>query len=359
MTTPFLAAQPLDLNTARHQIDTVLDDFLTAKTRTAAARGLPEEVPQALRDFLHAGGKRLRPLLCVVGWHAAGGTGDIAPAIRAAAALELFHAFALIHDDVMDHSATRRGAPTVHRALAGRHPETGGHNTAWLGVCGAVLVGDVALAWSDELLHSAHPPRRHAALRHVIDQMREEVVYGQYLDLLSPLRPAEDLDAALKVIRYKTAKYTVERPLHTGAALAGAGSALRADLSRFALPLGEAFQLRDDLLGTFGDPARTGKPVLDDLREGKHTVLLALATRCATTTQHALLHTMVGDPALDESGAARICEVLEATGARATVETMIATRYEQALAALENTPYPPAVTLALRRIAALATERAS
>lgn len=357
-----LTAQPLGLAAAQAQVDNLLRDFLDAKATTAKADGLPEDIAHALREFLDAGGKRLRPVLCVIGWHAAGGHGDTGPVVGTAAALEMFHAFCLIHDDIMDHSVSRRGRPTVHHALAARHPDRPGrgHDTTWLGTSGAILVGDMALAWSDELLDAAAlPSSRLAEVRRVIHAMREEVIHGQYLDLLAPLGAATDLNTALTVIRYKTAKYTIERPLHTGAVLAGAGRPLRAALSRFALPLGEAFQLRDDLLGVFGNPHQTGKPVLDDLREGKHTALLALAHQRATPAQQALLAQLVGDSALDEDGAARIRQVLEAAGARAAVESMITTRYGQALAALESVPITPPATMTLRRIAALAVERAA
>ncbi|WKK27814.1 polyprenyl synthetase family protein (plasmid) [Streptomyces olivoreticuli] len=351
------AGRSLDLAAVQTSVEAVLRDFLDAKAQAAKAEGLPQDLSRVLADFLAAGGKRLRPLLCVTGWHAAGGGGGDAGVLRTAAALEMFHAFCLIHDDLMDRSATRRGQPTVHQTLAARHPDPGSEGAAWRGVCGAVLAGDMALAWCEELLDTAeHPPARRTTVRGVLAAMRQEVLYGQYLDLLVP---ATDLDAALHVIRYKTAKYTVERPLHTGAVLAGADEALLESLSRFALPLGEAFQLRDDLLGVFGNPAQTGKPALDDLREGKHTALFALAAQHATHAQQALLEKLVGDPDLDEDGAARIRGVLETTGAHSTVETMIAARYRQALAALEDTPLPPAAAITLRRIAALAVERTS
>ncbi|QCX82598.1 All-trans-nonaprenyl-diphosphate synthase (geranyl-diphosphate specific) (plasmid) [Streptomyces sp. YIM 121038] len=360
MTVPSLTVQPLDLGAAQTHVDEVLHDFLHLKPQAAKADGLPEDIPRQLRRFLDAGGKRLRPLLCVLGWHAAGGRGKTGPIVRTAAALELFHAFCLTHDDIMDRSATRRGQSTVHRTLATRHPDPDSRAAAWWGTCGAILAGDMALAWCEELLDSAEPPPAcRTALRQVLAAMRQEVIYGQYLDLLAPLGPATDLNTALRVIRYKRAKYTVERPLHTGAVLAGADEVLLESLSRFALPLGEAFQLRDDLLGVFGNPQQTGKPVLDDLREGKHTVLLALAAQRATGAQQTLLTHLVGDPGLDETSAARIQDVLKATGARTTVESMIAARYEQALTALEGTPLPPAAIVTLRRIAALAVERAS
>ncbi|MFE7272523.1 polyprenyl synthetase family protein [Streptomyces sp. NPDC057623] len=354
MTAPSLDAEPIDLAHVQSRIDQALHNFLDAKTRAARNRSLPLDVPTALRDFLDAGGKRLRPLLCVLGWHAAGGHGDDEAVIQTAAALEMFHAFCLIHDDIMDNSATRRGRPTVHRTLAVRH----GHDQ--LGASAAILIGDMALAWSDELMHSAgHSPHRLTALRRIIDVMRQEVIYGQYLDLITPLGPITDHQAALRVIEFKTAKYTVERPLHCGATLADADPDLLTVLSRYALPLGEAFQLRDDLLGVYGRPDDTGKPVLDDLREGKHTVLIALAAQRADATQRRLLDTLVGSPDLDLDGAARIRTVLDATGARATVEDMIATRRAQALTALDAVPYPQPAAAALGHIAARAVERTS
>lgn len=314
---------------------------------------MPGDVASVLRSFLDSGGKRLRPVMCVLGYRAGGGHDDDT-VLRVAAGLEMFHAFALIHDDIMDNSATRRGRPTVHQALAASY------NDAALGAGAAILVGDMALAWSNELLyaHSALADRA-AELRRIVDAMHQEVIYGQYLDLTAPLRPLADLEAAWQVIRYKTAKYTCERPLHAGAALAGADTALLAALTRYALPLGDAFQLRDDLLGVFGDPQRTGKSALDDLREGKRTVLLALAAQQATTTQQRLLDGTVGNPHLEPEDAARVREVLEATGARSTVEAMIAHRYEEAQAALDAALLPTHATTALRTIAALATERTS
>ncbi|WP_407547538.1 polyprenyl synthetase family protein [Streptomyces sp. Pv4-95] len=354
------AGQP-DLLSIRRAVDAVLEEFLSVKARAASGGGWPGEVTDVLHQFLFVGGKRLRPLLCVCGWHAAGGHGAPGPVVRTAAALELFHAFCLIHDDVMDGSATRRGHPTVHRALAARHQDGRTRATAErLGAGAAILAGDLALVWSDELLHTAGlTPAQLAAVLPVIDTMRTEVMYGQYLDLLAAGRLATDVEVALRVIRYKTARYTCERPLLLGAALNAAPPPVSRALSAWALPLGEAFQLRDDLLGVYGDPQVTGKPVLDDFREGKHTVLLALAVRRATGTQRALLEGLVGDPGLDGEGAARIREVLEATGARTEVEGMIAARYEQALTALEAAPFPPATVLALRHVAALATERTS
>lgn len=351
--------QGIDLTAIRHDVDRTLAVFLDAKARAAADRELPAEVTCLLREFVLSGGKRLRPLLCVVGWYAAAWSGRTpAGVVQVAASLEMFHAFALIHDDVMDGTLLRRGAPTVHRALAAHH--AGRRNADRLGEHAAILLGDLAHSWSDELLCTAEfPHSRLAAVREVVDAMRWEVMFGQYLDLVATGDPANDEVQALRIARYKTAMYTVERPLHLGAALAGAGPGLQAALSAYALPLGEAFQLRDDLLGTFGDPRTTGKPCLDDLRDGKGTLLVALAMSRADEAQRHTLSTLFGSPGLDEEQAVRLRAVLDDTGARATIERLISTRYEQARRALDRAALPPVATDTLREIALSSTERTS
>ncbi|WP_244410026.1 polyprenyl synthetase family protein [Streptomyces albofaciens] len=353
-------AQRLDLAVVRSQVGAVLDEFLTAKARTAAAHHLPGEVTQLLHDFLRAGGKRLRPLLCVTGWHAAAGRRPTPSAVlRTAAALEMFHAFALIHDDIMDSSATRRGRPTVHRALARRHaPGRTPQAADRTGTGAGILIGDVALAWSDELLHTAGlTAGQLTAALPLIDAMRTEVMYGQYLDLTATGRPTDDMALALAIVRYKTAKYTVERPLHIGASLAGAGTVLRDRLSEFALPLGEAFQLRDDLLGVFGDPAVTGKPSVDDLREGKHTALLALALRRAAPAHRHTLRSLIGNPCLTAEDAGRIRHLIACSGAPDEIERMIGERCAQAGRALDRAALSPTAHQALRELARTVTTR--
>jgi geranylgeranyl diphosphate synthase type I len=295
----------------------------------------------ATRDFVLQGGKRIRPLLCYWGWRGAGG-GDCAEILRVASALEIFHAFCLIHDDIMDDSALRRGRPALHRALTDLHAVRNWRgDPRQFGIGAAILMGDLCLAWSDELLHSSGlAPHRLAAARPYYQHMRSEVCYGQYLDLLEQARGPSTTERSLRVVRYKSAKYTVERPLQLGGALAGASSRLLDAYSAFGLALGEAFQLRDDILGAFGDPAVTGKPNLDDLREGKPTVLVALALRKAGPAQRDLIDTLLGHPALDQEGARRLREVLIDTGARSATERMIAQRAEQAMAALATAPVP-------------------
>ncbi|MFE4670771.1 polyprenyl synthetase family protein, partial [Streptomyces sp. NPDC056716] len=341
-------AQPdgAGLDQARAKIDTALGAFLTDKARAAARQNMPGEVTALLTDFLTAGGKRIRPLLCLTGWHTAGGRGHPLPVVRAAASLEMFHAFCLIHDDVMDRSDTRRGHPTLHRTLATRHAPGRTTTTAnRLGASTAILIGDLALTWSDELLHTAGLSHKQLTdTLPLLDAMRTEVMYGQYLDVTATGTPSVDVGRALAICRYKTAKYTIERPLHIGAALAGADQSLLDSLSAFAIPLGEAFQLRDDLLGVYGDPARTGKPALDDLREGKATVLIALALRHATRTQADQLRPLLGHRELTHDQAATARNIITATGATQQVETMITERYAQALVHLRAAPLEPAST---------------
>jgi geranylgeranyl diphosphate synthase type I len=349
-----LSPAVLDLSRLRNCVEEVLEGFLTRK---ASARGpqLPDLVTP-LQQFIGAGGKRIRPIFTLVGWHAAGGTGTPHAAHHLAAALELFHAFALIHDDVMDRSDTRRGHPTMHRRFARQHP--GPPTVAdQFGTSAAILLGDLALIWSDELLHTGNlTPKQLSAVLPLLDTMRTEVVLGQYLDLVSSHR-LPDVSSALTVIRYKTAKYTVERPLQLGAALAGADESLLAALSSYAIPIGEAFQLRDDLLGMFGDPAATGKPALDDLREGKATVLIALALARASRAQADQLRLYHGCPTLTEDQCQVARGIIAGTGALRMVEDMIIKQYEQAMTALDTAAIDPAAKHALRHLADLAVKR--
>ncbi|MBL1096774.1 polyprenyl synthetase family protein [Streptomyces coffeae] len=359
MTTPTLTPDFLDTDTIRGAVERVLDEFLATKSRSPAPPRLPS-LAGLLGDFL-SGGKRIRPLLCVTGWRAVGGGGDPGPVLRVAAALEMFHAFALLHDDVMDDSPVRRGRPTMHRTLAGlgaTHP--GPERIERSGVSGAVLLGDLALLWSDEILHTAGlTPVQLAAVLTPLTTMRTEVMFGQFLDLCATGTLTDDVESTLTVNRYKTAGYTVERPLHIGAAVAGAGPEAMDALTRYALPLGEAFQLRDDLIGVFGTPESTGKSPLDDLRAGKNTTLTALALRASDPVQDAQLRELLGDPLLDEKQAAIVREIFEATGARETVERMIEDRRQRALHALDAAPFTPDAVTALRRLARMTTVRTS
>lgn len=313
----------------------------------------------ALTDLL-AGGKRMRPAFCYWGWRGAGGSADLdEAALRAAASLEFLQACALIHDDVMDGSDTRRGLPSAHRRFAGLH-----RGAEWLGssesfgVGAAVLLGDLCLSWADEVLLTAEFPA--AALsrgKAVYDEMRTELMAGQYLDLLEQARGGGSVDRALTVVRYKSAKYTIERPLHLGAALAGAEDSMMHAYSGYGLPLGEAFQLRDDILGVFGDPQETGKPAGDDLREGKRTVLVAVAVERSTPLQAAAIRRHLGDPGIDAVGVAALREIITDTGALEHTEKLITVRLEEALAALDAAGLEAEARRVLTELAYAATRR--
>ena len=282
-----------------------------------------------LGTFVLNGGKRLRPAFCHWGFVGAGGDPADPAIVDAGAAFELLQAFALIHDDVMDGSSVRRGARTAHLAYGDRHADS-----AWRGEVRrfgegvAILLGDLAHVYADRLV-----PRRSPDVQAVWDELRTELNVGQYLDLVGTARGDVDLAAARRIARYKSGKYTIERPLHVGAALAGRYADLAGPLSAYGDPLGEAFQLRDDLLGAFGDEALTGKPVGDDLREGKPTPLLAIAADAADAAQAKVLR-LVGEPDLSPEAVAEVQQVLRATGAVAAVEASIQELTDQALAAL-------------------------
>jgi geranylgeranyl diphosphate synthase, type I len=342
--------------TVRPRVDAVLDEFLAAKSAGAPDECLPPVVA-AVRESL-AGGKRVRPVFCHCGWLAGGGDPDATPVARIGAALELFHSFALIHDDIMDGSDLRRGRPAMHRRLASLHRHGADRASAErFGVNAAILVGDLCLVWSDELLHSAGlAPERLASVHPLLNAMRTEVMAGQYLDLESP-GDFDWLSRAWRTIGLKTAGYTVERPLQIGAVLAGGGPAVLQACTAYGRPLGEAFQLRDDLLGVFGDPARTGKPALDDLREGKPTVLMALTWERSSTRDRRTLRALHGDPHLDEPGAQRLRDIVRATGADAAVERLVHTRTDQAVAALAAAPVTDPVRRALTGLAELVRSR--
>jgi geranylgeranyl diphosphate synthase type I len=258
--------------------------------------------------------------------------------VRAAASLELLHAGALVHDDLMDSSDTRRGLPSAHQRFRAEHQARGWPGIAMVfGTAGAVLLGDLLLTWSGEMFSTAVaalPPARSAAATLAFDAMRTEVVAGQFLDALAQARQSVDIAESLRVIEYKTSKYTVQRPLLLGAGAAGASTATSDALAAYGLALGEAFQLRDDLLGVFGDPAVTGKPAGDDLREGKRTLLLTLASKSADGREQQLLRSGIGRRDLDDEEISTLRAVLIATGAQAGVEERIVERGDAAVAAL-------------------------
>lgn len=284
-----------------------------------------------MRSLVLGGGKRIRPAFCLLGALAAGGSSSV-EVVRAGAALEMLHAMALFHDDVIDASASRRGRETTHVRQANLHRES-----AWAGDSVrfgdgvAILVGDLAYVYADALMGTMSPE-----VREMWTRMRLEVNIGQYLDVVGSARREFTSPAAARIALFKTAKYTVERPLHIGALVADphvSHSTLDA-LSRFGTSLGIAFQMRDDILGVFGEPHVTGKPAGDDLRESKPTALVATAIERADATQRAILEG-IGHPALDDQAIDDIRRVIVDTGALATTETRINELTDAAVSSLD------------------------
>lgn len=326
-------------------VDTVvhcLAEYLAA--RRGAVREsdacVADEVVARLERFTLGGGRRMRPLFAWWGWRAAGGapSGPMAHgALQAASALELIQACALVQDDVMDGSATRRGQPAMHTALAEEHRAAG-----WKGDPGrygrsvAVLAGDLALVWADDLLDEVLVDfGGRGRVRDPWHAMRTEMIAGQFLDIRTQAAADESEAAALRVDRLKTAAYSVERPLHFGAALAGADSELVSTLRAYGADIGTAFQLRDDLLGMYGDPARTGKPVGDDLREGKRTLLLSIGLKQARQrgdrAAEDTLRAAAGDAGLTADDIEAVAGLLDDLGARDAVEEYLHRLVERGL----------------------------
>ncbi len=343
----------------RADVETTLQAFVSAQAAWLGRLG-----PDAQRLVEHArtsvtGGKRFRAAFCWWGYHAVAEPTEREALLRACSALELLHASALVHDDYMDASDVRRGRPATHRAFEQLHRQNGWSASAeQYGASAAILLGDLLLSWSDELLRTCGLPAPVVldALGY-FDLTRSEVVTGQFLDVSAQARGAADVDTAMTVLRYKSAKYSIERPLHIGAALAGASPEMITQLSRFGLPLGEAFQLRDDLLGVFGDPAVTGKPAGDDLIEGKRTVLVSLALDALPAAEAKLLDSGLGT-ALDSTQVERLCRLIDESGARQQVEAVITQLTERSLAALAAADVTDRARSVLTGLAAEATQRA-
>jgi geranylgeranyl diphosphate synthase type I len=350
-----------------------IDDFLNARAPILASIG-DDTAPfeRFSRDLLRFG-KRYRARFCYWGWQSVQGVGDsvdlfpgptkrdLPAVVGVAAALELFHAAALVHDDLIDESDTRRGLPSAHRLFEREHRDRSfvGDATRF-GDSSAILLGDLLLVWSDELVAESIDrlaDRDNArAARSEFNRMRTDVTAGQYLDIVAegswPHVPApRAVDTAVNVITYKSAKYSIEAPLAIGASLGGASLPQMAALREFGLPLGIAFQLRDDLLGVFGDSGVTGKPAGDDLVEGKRTVLIAVTRDAVPTSARNTIDELLGDPELSGEQVQMLQETIRASGAIDEVERMIAENVERALDALDGAPLTADARDALSRLA--------
>ncbi|MFB1428281.1 polyprenyl synthetase family protein [Micrococcus endophyticus] len=336
------------------------------RERARAVHPLTVPLVDAVGD-LAAGGKRLRAVLGWLGWRAAGGDPEDPRIARTGAALELFQAAALIHDDILDRSDTRRGMPSVHRRFEAEHRASGWrHDAGHFGVSAAILAGDVALGMSETAFAAAlEGAGRPARARDEFERMRFGVMVGQYLDVAAEMAPpatdpAEAEAAAEAVVEHKSARYSAVHPLALGGLLAGADDALVAAFAEVSLPFGLAFQYQDDLLGVFGDPAATGKPAGDDLREGKRTVLIARAVALLSPADAAALDADLGDPGLSAERIAHWQRALEECGARQAVTDRVAAlsaRAAEAVGALEAHGVPADVRAELTALIEAATTR--
>ena len=328
------------------------------------------------------GGKRFRALFCYWGWQSVAGLASsfdplpgkpdeklLASVVTASAGLELFHAAALVHDDIMDKSDTRRGMPATHRRFEELHREGGWlGDPATFGTSAALLFGDILLSWSDELVDDALDslPTRDAArvARREFNRMKTEVTAGQYLDILEEnawgsMDESDLVDRAQRVIVYKSAKYSVEAPLTIGGAMVGGTDEHLAALRAFGLPLGIAYQLRDDLLGVFGDPSVTGKPAGDDLREGKRTLLVATARQTLPPSSVRLLDELLGDPDLDDDQIRMLQATIRESGAVDAIEESITDQVGRANQALMGAPLAPSAKAQLSKLADTVTKRSA
>jgi geranylgeranyl diphosphate synthase type I len=329
-------AAPSSLSHIARRVDARLQLLLdTERTRWSAFDpDLAQPIDEIARLVL-AGGKRLRPAFCHWGFVGAGGNPDDQRVIDAGAAFELMHAFALFHDDVMDGSSTRRGEPTTHVVMSQLHEKN-----SWVGESrrfgegAAILVGDLAFVYADQLLLGAPQP-----VWSIWNELRVELNFGQYLDMLGSANSERRLVKAERICRYKSGKYTIERPLHLGTVLAAPEKAeqLLPALSAYGLPLGDAFQMRDDVMGAFGETSVTGKPVGDDLREGKPTPLMAMATARANAAQLGVLQ-LVGNTVLNDDQVADVQAVIRETGALDQLEQLITSLTDEAIEAIGKAP---------------------
>lgn len=359
-----------------------LDQFFSNSTAVLSEIA-PElvDIARAAREAT-AGGKRFRARFCFWGWRAVADLpdpmdplshgaqqADLSAVISIASAIEVLHAAALVHDDVIDRSERRRGAPSVHVRFAEMHRTRGWVREAHrFGTASAILLGDLLLSYADDLLADGIARLQHrdraATLRTEFSRMRAEVTLGQYLDVLEEHAwiASNDADAtqrARRIVVYKSAKYSVQAPLVLGALAAGADPAHVAALREVGLPLGEAFQLRDDLLGVYGDPEVTGKPAGDDLREGKRTVLVALARQALPAAGRSLVDELLGDPELSEHQVDVLRQTFADCGAVDQVERAIEYNVRSAREALARADIAPAARHELTALADAVASRTS
>ena len=328
-------------------IDRRLTDVLNLeRMKWVAVDASLAEPFDALEALIFSGGKRIRPAFFHWAHVGAGGDPDSEVAVDVAAAIEMLHAFALAHDDVMDHSSSRRGEPSIWQRFATFHGDNAWKGDARdFGEAVAILVGDLAHVIADSLIRDLSPD-----VSGIWNELRLEVNIGQYLDVLSGVTRTFDQEGARRILEYKTGRYSVQRPLHLGAAIAGRFEDYCVPFTNFGQPVGVAFQLRDDLLGVFGDEEETGKPVGDDLREGKPTSLVAAAFERADQGQLEVLK-LIGSHDLTSTDISDIQNVIIETEAERVIEEEIRNLTDSALSELESASLDVKASDALRELA--------
>lgn len=348
-----MSGAPSSLKEIAARVDARLSSFLAGERTRWVSFDPDLAVPfDELERMVVGGGKRLRPVFAHWGFVGAGGDANDPRIIDAGAAFELLHAFALFHDDIMDGSVTRRGDTTTHEALQAEHRNKGWSGDARrFGDGAAILIGDLSFVYADMLLAGLG-----ARGWQMWNELRVELNMGQYLDMLGSAQNERSPEKASRICRYKSGKYTIERPLHLGALLADENTTLLGTYSNYGLPLGDAFQLRDDVLGAFGDSSVTGKPVGDDLREAKPTPLMALALQRADSKQRDVLQ-RVGRDALDAAGVARVQQAIIDTGALQEMESRIEQLTTQAIDAIRGAAIDGAVRERLIELARFVSDR--
>ena len=322
----------------KKEIDWQLKLFLKEKREEFA--DISEEAVDLVSEidrFIFSGGRRVRPAFVYSGYVASGGKAHDA-ILYASMAVEFLHTFALIHDDIIDRSETRRGKKASHKAFEDLHrsKKLFGDRSQF-SLSAAILAGDLAAAFAEDVLTTApFPQERLRRARFIFDQMKAQVIAGEYLDVLGSFKQKLSEEEVLNILEYKTAKYTVERPLQIGAILAGAEVPILEVFAAYGIPLGQAFQLQDDILGTFGDPGEIGKPVDSDIREGKKRVIIKKDYEWASNKQRKLMNGIIGNPKSKHEEVEEVREIIYKVGAYQYTVSLSHILIEQARAALER-----------------------
>ncbi|MCV6978155.1 polyprenyl synthetase family protein [Mycobacterium bourgelatii] len=342
----------------RQQVLAEVTDFVSARCADELGECGVDVAGEILREFVK-GGKCLRSTFMYLGWLCGAPASDAA--LAATASLELLHAFALLQDDVMDDSPSRRGRPAAHIQFTRWHRERGlSGSSRRFGESAAVLLGDLCLIWADQLLRSTGLDHHHlerAWPRY--NAMRTELAIGQFADLAIDLRNLPSMESVLEVARKKSGNYTVRRPLEIGAAMAGCGPRTVALLGQYGSAVGEAFQLRDDILGTFGSPETTGKPNGGDLQERKATSVVVAAYHMGDAATRRQFGELINSDHLDDDALDRWRSLICATGAVSYIEEMISDRVEIARNALNDSGIDVVMRTALADMAGVCTRRAA